>query len=231
MGLSAEAPVGHQMKTVAYIILLTVNFGFLRAQTESVPFDVPGDGNDPTYNYLERKSYSVIKTDTLEFNDGSNVYRVIEVLRSRPDTTMKTESASYYLKADKRTETLAYPVYPKKLKNLRITVVDTIYDPSDPTKYLVDKIDSIEVDFAKSYPLNPTTFFQTIRKIESMAEYQGLEVATIVPNFYGDEKTETPIELVDSQNFKDVDFVTMIFLFRKGNLMMDYPILFEQEKK
>lgn len=180
---------------------------------------------------LERNSYSILPTDTLEFRDDTMVYRVIEVKLQRADTTTKSDSATYNFKTDKVSKTLTYPVYPEKLKKLRIPVIDTIYDPSDPAKYRVQKTDSINIEFAKSYPLNPTSFFQTIRKIEKMAEFQGLEIATIVPNFYGSTRKGIAIELIESKDFEDLDFATVNFLFKKGDLMMDYPILFEHEEE
>lgn len=218
------------MKIFTYIVLITVNFSILQAQIERVPSKIPDIGADSTYS-LDRNSYSVLPTDTLEFKDGTMVYRMIEVKLQRADTIIKTESATYNFITDKITKTLTYPVYSEKLKKLRIPVIDTIYVPSDPAKYHVQKTDSIKIEYAKSYPLNPTTFFQTIRKIERMAEFQGLEIATIAPNFYGSTRKGIAIELIESKDFEDLDFATVNFLFKKGDLMMEYPILFEHEEE
>ncbi|AEV34459.1 hypothetical protein Oweho_3511 [Owenweeksia hongkongensis DSM 17368] len=215
------------MKPILSAIIFIIAFYLSTAQDKSIPFNVSSPSFDSTYMFVSKHSYSSQQIDILEFDNGYKTYRTIEVKRYRPDTTVKTDISVYNLQADTFRSTLTYPVYPEKLKKIRNTIIDTTWSAEDPSIFWTEKTDSIEIDYALSYPLNPETFFKTIRRIEEMADFQGLTIATIYIRFYPIKGHGHPLETIKPDDFNDVDFISTIFLFEKNGLSMDYPIIFE----
>lgn len=215
------------MKTLAYTLLLSLSFCVLKAQIISSLNELATEKYDSIHKSLERTSYTILKSDTLEYRDGK-VYRFIETLRFRPDTTIKTKIGSYHYTAEEPNTIYTFPIFEAKQKKLWRPIIDTIYDSSDLSKYRVKRIDSIQINFAEAANLNPNTFFQTVKRIERLAKEQGLIIETIHPRFYGDKKSTLALETIEEEDFENVEFATVTFLFRKGEFMVTYPLLFEK---
>lgn len=215
------------MKTLAYTILLSLSFCILKAQSISTLNELAAGKYDSIHQSLEYRTYTILKSDTLEYRDV-RVYRFIKTLRFRQDTTIKTQNGSYPYTAEEPNTIYTFPIFEAKQKKLWRPILDTIYDSSDPSKYRVKRIDSIQINFAEAGGLYPNSFFKTVKKIERLAEEQGIIIETIHPSFYGDKKSPSAMETIEEEDFENVEFATVTFLFRKGEFMVTYPLLFEK---
>ncbi len=215
------------MKPFLLTIVLIISSNLSKAQTESIPLETSGYGFDSTYLFVSEHSYLTLQIDTLEFYDGYKAYWVIEEAKYRPDTTIRLKTSTYRFHADTFRTTLTYPVFTSKNKKLSASVIDTTWDPMDPSLYKTEKRDSIEIHYSISYPLDYDTFLKTIKEVENSATFQGLNVASIYMNIYPRKKRGFTIEELKSNDFDDVDFISTTFILEKNGVTMDYPIIFE----